>query len=165
MYYINNRQKSVLSLIEKFGCISEKQILHILKSNKQIERDLKELIGQKLMELENGIYKALGAKKVDVELIKCINIICYFNDEIVQCEVGEFPFKLWLYLEGDRCYDVGYIPKGKELLYSTSINRCKSSNAIISILDDKNYINEIKIDKPDVNFCTLNPIKFYKFSN
>ncbi|OPJ59781.1 DUF5697 family protein [Clostridium oryzae] len=165
MYYINKRQKSLLNLVNKFGCISFQQIISLISRNKHVEYDLKGLVLRRLIVEQNGIYKALSQHNIDCHLLKCIDVICCLNDRIQKCEKEEFPFCLWVYLKNDENYDICYIPVGQEMIYTTTIRRCNNVSNIIAVLDNKSQINQIQLQNINIRYCTLNPVKFYRSNN
>lgn len=154
MSYITYREKSILDLINKFGCIREGQIRDITMLSERVVNEALLMLERENMvrRYDNtDIYVALTITNINMNLIKCIDVLCFLSDKVRDYELEKFPFYIWMYLKNGNNIDITFIPEGEEEFYSSMINRSDASK-IIAIVDNKRQIEKMDIEKP-IKYC------------
>lgn len=158
MYYVNLKQQKILQNINKFGCMTYKQIRKI-NNFSDLDKQLKSLVRQsKIRILDDNIYVTRGVREVNKNVLSAIDLYIYLNfvdkeSSIAWCVIEDFPF-IMAFFRNNKVFDIAVIKEGEETICSVAINRSAAERVIV-ILKDSGQLEKVRISKP-VKYCTVN---------
>lgn len=149
MYYMNKKQKQVLDLVNKFGCIREDQ-LQVISRIYKIKNCLESLVvAKKIMEPINSIFTSIAARnKISKSMLNSLDVCMKLNKTdlpIEWCEIETFPFSLVFFRNG-KVFDIANIKISNQTAIVEAINRSEAER-IIAIIENKSQIKQINLSK------------------
>lgn len=158
MHGLTAEETEILKLLESYGFLKELQIHKYFKSEKT-EKCLGFLYSKGLITRYDG-FAALRGVQSDPSAIKAFEVLLYYRDEIDTHWPATYPFTIF-FMKGGKHYDVAVIPPGNETILSAVINRSYAER-VIAVIDSKEQINEIEIEKPVLFFIPGDHPRLYE---
>jgi hypothetical protein len=149
---------AILRLLEDYGSLCKEQISRYF-NNDRTDMYLEFLRRKALISLDKNMAILRNTRPSD-SAIKAFEVLIHFKDDIREHHPASSPYTLF-YIRGNRLYDVAVINPGDESNMSTAINQTNSER-VVAVIEKKEQIDEIRIDKPVLFFIPGNPPKLYE---
>lgn len=160
MHGILPGELEILKLLEDYGSLKEEQVLRYFACEKT--GTYLEFLKRKGLITINGNIAALRGVQTSTAIIKAFEVILYYKNDMQEHHPSGPLFTLF-FKKGGRFYDVAVIEPGNEAFMSAAINP-SSAERVIAVIDSKEQIPAIEIEKLVLFFIPGNPPRLYEKS-
>ena len=160
MHGLTTEETDILKLLENYGCLKESQI-HKYYNKDKTDLVLGFLYKKGLITRKDGAV-ALRGLSCNEDIQKAFEVLLHFRDELQDHWPVAYPFVLY-FMKNNKPYDVAVVVPGNEAVLSAVINR-SFAQRVIAVIENKEQISELEIEKPVLFFIPGNPPKLYEKS-
>ena len=160
MHGLTSEETEILKLLESYGCLKESQIQKYFK-NEKTDMRLGFLHNKGLITRKDG-DAALRGLSCNVDSQRAFEVLLHFRDELQDHRPVSYPFILY-FMKNNKPYDVAVISRGSEAVLSAVINR-SFAERVVAVIESKEQISELEIEKPVLFFIPDDPPKLYEKS-
>ena len=158
MHGLTAEEAEILKLLENYGCLKELQVFQYFKSEK-IEMYLGFLHSKGLIKRQDGLISLRGIHP-DANILKAFEVLLLFKAELQNHWPATYPFAIY-FMKKNKPYDVVVIPAGSESALSAIITRSYAER-VIAVIESKEQIDLIEIEKPVLFLIPGDPPKLYE---